>query len=375
MNLLRSSASRAWRLFVSVLCLSGLSNGTARADFGDPPRLATLVIHSGSGEIGYVNAPLNPAFSSEVFEYSLEIPFEHSDIQIIEATPVEDPLGFHSSEVGTIPPLEAGATTSFTVSVVDDPIAPFAVTTYTIHVTRALPSDDAALADLVLSNATLSPMFGPGELSYEAWVPNEISSLTVTPTAVTPESSIEVNGFPIPLGATSPPIDLAEGETRILIVVTSVDQPITKTYTVDVTRLAADQDSDHDGLPDSYENAHGLEVGIDDTTFDLDGDGLCNICEYAFGSAPDDPGDAAFPSASRDENGFLTISFHRAIDPSEGLRFRVEVSSDLLTWQRDVTDETDPATPESQVWRDFNGGAATSPPARFIRVRVIAAAP
>jgi pectate lyase len=40
------------------------------------------------------------------------------------------------------------------------------------------------------------------------------------------------------------------------------------------------QDSDHDGTPDSWETAHGLNPNVDDSALDQDGDGYTNIEEY-----------------------------------------------------------------------------------------------
>jgi type VI protein secretion system component Hcp len=47
-------------------------------------------------------------------------------------------------------------------------------------------------------------------------------------------------------------------------------------------------DSDGDGLPDPFEEAHNLNVDGEDADQDLDGDGLTNGEEFAGGSAPDD---------------------------------------------------------------------------------------
>ncbi|HLO18817.1 MAG TPA: hypothetical protein VK206_28555 [Anaerolineales bacterium] len=45
----------------------------------------------------------------------------------------------------------------------------------------------------------------------------------------------------------------------------------------------APQDSDHDGMPDSWETAHGLNPNLDDSAQDRNGDGYTNIEEYING--------------------------------------------------------------------------------------------
>src|SRR5262249_13840905 len=45
-------------------------------------------------------------------------------------------------------------------------------------------------------------------------------------------------------------------------------------------------DRDNDGLPDAWENAHGLIVGVNDAALDPDQDGLNNLQEYLAGTDP-----------------------------------------------------------------------------------------
>ncbi len=50
--------------------------------------------------------------------------------------------------------------------------------------------------------------------------------------------------------------------------------------------LPSEPDSDHDGMPDAWESAHGLSVGVNDGGLDADQDGLDNLQEYLAGTEP-----------------------------------------------------------------------------------------
>jgi gliding motility-associated-like protein len=110
--------------------------------------------------------------------------------------------------------------------------------TYTLRITRA-PSTNADLADIGLSDGTLTPTFAVGTLAYTASVPNGISDITVTPTTVDAASTVKVNGVTVVSGAASAAIPLNAGPNNISVVVTAEDGTTLKTYTVTVTRAAS----------------------------------------------------------------------------------------------------------------------------------------
>ncbi len=99
--------------------------------------------------------------------------------------------------------------------------------------------------------------------------------------------------------------------------------------------LSADTDSD--GLDDTWETAHGLNVGVNDAVEDPDSDGLQNIQEFASGTDPkvaDTDGDGLNDGAE------LTTANSDPTNP--------DTDGDGLTDGQEVnTSHTDPADPDS----------------------------
>jgi hypothetical protein len=58
-----------------------------------------------------------------------------------------------------------------------------------------------------------------------------------------------------------------------------------------------DSDDDNDGMPDNWENEHGLDPFVDDALRDADNDGYTNLEEYQLGSDPNDPNSIPKPKA------------------------------------------------------------------------------
>jgi hypothetical protein len=102
--------------------------------------------------------------------------------------------------------------------------------------TEPVPDTSANLSALVLDQVTLVPAFASNVSSYTGEVPNSVTSTRITPTAVDPDATIRVNDVVLASGTASDPIDLAEGENAITVVVTAENGTTTRTYTVTVTR-------------------------------------------------------------------------------------------------------------------------------------------
>ena len=113
------------------------------------------------------------------------------------------------------------------------------------------PSTDATLSDLVVndgsSDLTLDPTFAPGTLTYAVAVGNAVDEVTVTPTTTDTGATVayldasdttldDADGVP----ANGHQVALAVGDTVFKVQVTAEDDTTTQTYTVTVTRAAAD---------------------------------------------------------------------------------------------------------------------------------------
>ena len=98
-----------------------------------------------------------------------------------------------------------------------------------------------------------------------------------------------------------------EGQTPLLMHKFPLEpiEAIEKKTIEEQAEIAAYRDDDNDGMPDTYEQAHGcLNQLVDDAAVDSDGDGLTNFEEFILGTDPCDPdtdgdgfddGDDAFP--------------------------------------------------------------------------------
>lgn len=91
-----------------------------------------------------------------------------------------------------------------------------------------------SLTGLTISNGALIPGFSSTTYSYSDTVGNDVHQITVTPTAAS--GTIKVNNEVVTSGTPSKLIDLAVGSNTVTVTVTSSDNLMTETYTINVTR-------------------------------------------------------------------------------------------------------------------------------------------
>ena len=127
-------------------------------------------------------------------------------------------------------------------------------------------------------------------------------------------------------------------------------------------------DSDHDGIPDAYEMAHGLDrFNAADAALDRDGDGVSNLDEFILATAADVPDHYTLSTTYTPLAGTATVSFPTVT----GRTYRVMFSPNLLGWQ--PASAALPGTGATLVWTD-DGSSTGTPPAgaglRFYRIEV-----
>ena len=93
-------------------------------------------------------------------------------------------------------------------------------------------------------------------------------------------------------------------------------------------------DTDGDGMPDWWETAHGLIVGINDAALDPDGDGMSNIQEYLAGTDPQDSRSVLRLTATPGDNQVL-LSFEAQPDLAYAVQFTEALdSTNWQAWQQ-----------------------------------------
>ena len=227
-------------LFSLVLLLTGC-DGSSNDSSGDKTpseevTLSGLTVSSGS---------LSPSFSSGTTSYTVSLAYGATSIMVTPTAtePNDVTIAVNgttvSSGAGCIKALTEGQNTFEIVVAGKTTSASF---TYTVLVTVLSDDTDVSLSGLNVSSGSLSPVFSSGTKSYAVSVANDVTSITVTPSAAAPDYvAITVNGSTVTSGSASGSIDLSVGNNTINIVVTSsINSENTTTYTIIVTRAGAE---------------------------------------------------------------------------------------------------------------------------------------
>ncbi|MEK3910176.1 cadherin-like beta sandwich domain-containing protein [Paenibacillus sp. FSL H7-0331] len=196
--------------------------------------LSNLIVDQGT---------LTPAFESGIISYKDDVAYPVSSLNvtptIADSTAALKVNGNTETNGKAVTvPLNIG-TNTITVEVTAQDNSK---KSYTITVTRAAPSNNADLSNLVLDQGTLSPVFASGIISYTNDVAYPVSSLNVTPTIADNTAVLKVNGNTVTSGS-GVTIPLNVGANTITVEVTAQDNS-TKTYTVTVNRAAPSNNAD-----------------------------------------------------------------------------------------------------------------------------------
>jgi hypothetical protein len=208
--------------------------------------LSSLVLSDGA---------LRPAFSSAVISYDVTVTSSNTGLTVTPTASDSAARSIGISQDGGAAATVASGTASapFTIPAAGTPTIlritvtaqSGATTTYQVTVNRAAATD-AALGSLTVSAGTLTPAFASGTLTYSVAVPFSTATVTLTPTADSPAAqSIQVSqgGGPattVASGTASPALTVPG---NVSIGVTAEDGTTRLTYTVALTRAAADADS------------------------------------------------------------------------------------------------------------------------------------
>jgi gliding motility-associated-like protein len=191
--------------------------------------------NSGLTNLAISEGTLSPAFAEGTTAYTATVAnnIENITVTPITADPtatitvngIEVPSGTASADL----PLKVGENTITTVVTAEDGTT----TTYTVIVIRE-PSGNTGLADIVVSDGALNPVFNTDINDYQVDVPYETDSIVITPVTIDPTATVTmiVDGQTVD---PTEPLDLNVGDNLITVVVTAEDGT-QETYTVIVNR-------------------------------------------------------------------------------------------------------------------------------------------
>lgn len=130
-------------------------------------------------------------------------------------------------------------------------------------------------------------------------------------------------------------------------------------------------DTDGDGMPDWWEDQHGLDKNVNDAALDSDGDGASNLNEYHAGTKPDDAESAFRIVSLQRETNNTRITWTTVIGKSYRVQTNAPVNGSLSTNFFDASPLIAAPTNSSESTTNFvHTGAFTNAPARYYRIRL-----
>ncbi len=170
------------------------------------------------------NGTLVPEFDPSVTNYTVDVPFSVSKLDMVVEAPDGATLSIYD------PTLTPDATTMYTITVT---AANGAKKTYVINVTREqdpnyVPSANNFLSGIQVKDFFISPYFDRNVTTYLVWLPYETEKITVTATAQDKKASVRVEG-----GS-----GLVAGEDNVVQIICTAENGEEKIYTIIAKRAA-----------------------------------------------------------------------------------------------------------------------------------------
>ena len=222
------------------ITVSGASSPNYTVSYTSGTFSVVPLTNANLGNLSVSTGTLSPAFATGTTVYAVSVPNAVTNITITptvaDATATVKVNGStvaSGSASGNIA-LVVGQNVITTIVTAQDGVTRI---TYTVTVTR-VPSSNANLSYLAISNGSLSPTFATATLSYTDAVDFTVGTITLTPTLVDATATIKVNGITISNGSPASVI-LNTGDNTVNVVVTAQDGTTIQTYTVII----------HKGLP------------------------------------------------------------------------------------------------------------------------------
>jgi hypothetical protein len=289
-----SDQATAWRLI--GFNDAGWSNGPAQLGYGDGDERTVVGYGPNSGAkfiTTYFRRAFNIADYSAFSVLNLRVLRDDGVVVYLNGTEVyrnnlpSGPVGFQTAA-------SIGASGADESTYLPSPIDPGGLLNGTnviaaeIHQNSGTSSDISFDFELTGVQSFLAPFIVTHPLSQAAGQ-GSVASLDVVAGGASPlRYQWRFFGTNLP-GATNATLTFTSAQPShsgpYAVVITNIAGATTSAVaSVTVTTL----DTDGDGMPDAWEQAHSLSWTVNDAALDLDGDGATNLAEFIAGTRPDD---------------------------------------------------------------------------------------